>query len=104
MARLLKPHAGRVLLDGEPIHDLSTREVVAPARRCCRRARSRPTACSSATWSAAAGTRTSAGSASGPPTTSGIVEAALRMTDTPTCATGRSTSSPAASASAPGSR
>ena len=102
LARLLKPTSGQVVLDGEPIDSMPTRDI-AQRLACCRRAPSRPTACSYATWSAAAGIRTSAGSGSGRATTRTSSSLRSPSPTPPTCATGPSTSSPAASASAPGS-
>ena len=73
--------------------------------RCSPRARSHPRAWSSATSSAAGGTRTSDGSRQWSEHDEDIVAAGARDDRrSPTCATGRSTSSPAGSGSAPGSR
>ena len=64
LARLLKPRAGSVLLDGQRIHSMSTKR----SRRgsgSSRRPRSRPRASRWPTWSPAAATRTRPGCASG---------------------------------------
>ena len=65
LARLLKPRAGVVLLDGESIHRMPTKDGRHPARASCPRHRSRPRASRSPTWSPAAATPTRSGSGSG---------------------------------------
>ena len=82
LARLLKPTSGRVRARRRADRRHADPRDRPAAVRCCRRARSPPTGCWCATWSAAAGTRTSAGSASGRARTRRSSRPALALTDT----------------------
>ena len=105
LARLLRPRAGSVLLDGRSDRRArharrraAARDPPAVAGRARRPARSR-------TWSRAAATRTSGCSGRSPDGDAAAVErGAGGDRRRATCARARWTSSPAASASAPGSR